>query len=101
MKYLSALIIAAGFFVTTTSSAQMPGMGYGRGRTNTMGMDRGIGVNQYGNGKKKSAGKVDLLEESLNHLETELSLDTFQKAVIKEMLESNKAEETKVISEDI
>src|SRR5688572_14390899 len=95
--YLSALIVVAGFFVTTTSSAQM-GMGqsgYGRSRT---GMDRGIGVTQYGNGKKKtSTDKVDPLEQSLNILEKELTLDTFQKAVVKDLMEKNQTEETKVL----
>ena len=60
--YLSTLIIAAGFFISTTSSAQM---GYARPR-NTAGMDRGIGVSQYSNGKKqkdksKNNDNADLL----------------------------------------
>src|SRR5436190_20721925 len=100
--YLSALVIAAGFFVTTESSAQMGMMGqrgYGSSQT---GMDRGIGVNQYGNGKKKPTNeKVDLLEQSLTHLEKQLTLDTFQLAVIKDLMVKNQTEETLVLNQEI
>jgi len=113
--YLSTLIIAAGLFVTTEGSAQnggMNSMGMGQmgmmgnqmGRsTNRNGMDRGIGVNQYGNGKRKTtaADKVDPIDQSMDHLEKELTLDTFQKTVIKDLLVSNQTEENKVFSQDI
>ena len=109
--YLSALIIAAAFFSANESNAQSPmsqmmgggaygrpGMGMNQGR-----MDRSIGVNQYGNGKKKgsSTEKIDPLEQSLNLLEKELTLDTFQKAVIKDLMDKNQAEETKVLNQEI
>jgi len=102
-RYLSALIVSAGFFITSTGSAQIGQMGYGNSG-NRAGMDRGIGVNQYGNGGKKkptTGEKVDLLEQALNNLEKALTLDTFQKAVVKDFMEKNQTEETKVMNQEI
>ena len=103
--YLSSLIIALGFFVTTTASAQMPMGQMGRpGMNSRNGMDRGVGIGQYSNGKKKGSGtddKVNPLEQSLNLLEKELALDTFQKAVIKDLMVKNQSEETLVLNQEI
>src|SRR5688572_17032055 len=102
-SYLSALIVLAGFFITSTGFAQIRQRGYGNS-TNRNGMDRGIGVNQYGNGAKKKPTtdeKINPIEQALNNLEKELTLDTFQKAVVKDFMEKNLAEETKVLEQDI
>lgn len=106
--YLSGLIIAAAFFSVNETHAQMPmsqmmGGPYGRSGMNPMGMDRSIGANQYSNGKRKgaTAEKVDPLEQALNNLEKELTLDSFQVAVVKDLMEKNQTEENKVLKEEI
>lgn len=109
--YLSAIIAAVAFFTTNEIYAQMPmssmmGYPYGRpGYSNSMSgrMDRSIGMSQYSNGKKKPDpnAKTDLLSQSVDHLETKLTLDSFQKAVIKDLMEKNQKEEDLVLKEEI
>ncbi|MGG7034543.1 MAG: hypothetical protein ACI7YS_05015 [Flavobacterium sp.] len=65
-------------------------------------MDRSIGTNQYKRDKKKPINQsTNLLDESLNYLEKELTLDTFQKTIVKDLLEKNQIEETKVLNKSI
>lgn len=73
-----------------------------RYRTSSSVMDRSIGTNQYKRDKKKPIdNSTNLLDESLNYLEKELTLDTFQKTVVKDLLEKNQIEETKTLNKEI
>lgn len=70
-------------------------------RSPTM-MDRSIGTNQYKKDKKKPIDQsTNLIDQSASYLEKELILDTFQKTVVKDLLEKNQIEETKVINKSI
>lgn len=64
------------------------------------GMDRSIGSGQYRNDQKKPE-KVDYIAASIKTLDKELTLDDFQKAVIKKMLEENQNKVEQVIALDI
>lgn len=62
-------------------------------------VNRSIGASQYRNSlPDKKEKKEDPIEKSLVYLEKELSLDTFQKAAIKTMLEDNKDENAKTMA---
>lgn len=52
-------------------------------------MHRGVGRQQYKNNKKK-AEKVDYIQQTVDYLEKELSLDTFQTAAVKEIIENER-----------
>ena len=64
------------------------------------GVDRSL-TGQTTPSKKKPQEKVDVVELSMQKLTEELTLDSFQAAVIKQLLEDNRKEEEKIIAEDI
>lgn len=70
----SFILIIFAFLFSTELSAQV---------------DRRIGSSQYKRDSKKGE-KVDFVEQSTNYLTKELSLDDFQKAVIKNIIEEER-----------
>ncbi len=90
-------------FFSSTLFAQMGynnGMGGGMNRGMGGGMNRGMGASQYNDTPEKQK-KIDYLQASLDNLEKELSLDTFQKAVIKDILVENQTEMMSISKQDI
>lgn len=70
----SFILIIFAFLFSTALSAQV---------------DRRIGSSQYKRDSKKGE-KVDFVEQSTNYLTKELSLDDFQRAVIKNIIEEER-----------
>jgi hypothetical protein len=97
--YYCALFV----FISSSVFAQMGynnGMGGGMNRGMGGGMNRGMGASQYNDTPQKEK-KIDYLQASLDNLEKELSLDTFQKTVIKEILVENQSEMMSISKQDI
>lgn len=62
-------------------------------------VNRGIGTSQYRNSlPDRKEKKEDPIEKSMNYLDKELNLDTFQKAAIRTLLEENKDENSKTMA---
>lgn len=92
-KYLLLIV----FCISTAASAQYNR--YGNGRIG--GVDRTLNGQAYERSKKKKEEKIDYVELSMKKLEEDLKLDSFQSAVIKQLLEANQADQNKIIAEDI
>jgi len=93
------LCISSSIFAQMGYNNGMGGMG-GMNRGMGGGMNRGMGASQYNDTPQKEK-KIDYLQASLDNLEKELSLDTFQKAVIKDILVQNQAEMMSISKQDI
>jgi hypothetical protein len=91
---LKILQIILFLFYYTSISAQQYGSPYGR----SAGMDRSIG--RDANNAKKTE-KVDYIALTVDKLEKDLILDTFQKAIVKEALIKSNNEEMNIMSMDI
>jgi Spy/CpxP family protein refolding chaperone len=98
MKNLIKIGFIVIFLFSVKMSAQYDDPGYRR----YGGVDRSLTGQQRGNQKKqKSTEKIDMVEISMNKLNAELSLDNFQSAVIKKLLEDNQVVELRIVEEDI
>ncbi len=58
-------------------------------------VDRRIGTGQYQNGKQNK--KVDLVETSVEKLKTELNLDGFQEAIVRNLVKENQEKSKEII----
>jgi hypothetical protein len=65
------------------------------------GVDRSLTGQMYEHKKKQQPEKVDKIELSIKKLTEELTLDSFQVAVVQQLLEANKKEEDIVVAQDI
>lgn len=65
------------------------------------GVDRTLTGQMYEHKKKPQPDKVDKIEMSVKKLTESLSLDSFQAAVIQQLLEANKTDEDNVVAQDI
>lgn len=93
LKILHIILL---LFCYTSINAQQYGSPYGR----TAGVDRSIGRQQYTNNPKKTE-RVDYIALTVDKLEKDLTLDTFQKAIIKEALVKSTNEEMSIMAMDI
>jgi Spy/CpxP family protein refolding chaperone len=85
------------FLFSAKMSAQYDDPGYRR----YGGVDRSLTGQQHQGKKSKSNEKIDMVDESMKKLDTELSLDNFQSAVIRKLLEDNHVIELRIVDEDI
>jgi hypothetical protein len=87
-----------GLFASTELSAQRYS-----GSGTTGGVNRSLTGQYSGNKKKKQDQKTDeqYLDESIEKLSEELTLDNFQEAVIKQLLLDEEEKTKKIIAEDI
>ncbi|HEX8574934.1 MAG TPA: hypothetical protein VF677_01435 [Flavobacterium sp.] len=89
---LRILLFVLGLFTFSNATAQF-GSPYS-------GVDRSVGRGQYANGAKKTE-KVDYIALTVDKLEKDLTLDAFQKAIVKEALVKSTNEETNIMAMDI
>lgn len=89
LPFISVLVL----LITCTASAQMGNRGGG--------MDRNNGRNSFNESPPKKQEKIDYLQVMIDKLEKELTLDSFQKAVIKELVETNHLEMLAISEEAI
>lgn len=87
------LISLLALLITCTASAQMGNRGGG--------MDRNNNRNSFNESPPKKQDKIDYLQVMIDKLEKELTLDSFQKAVIKELVETNQSEMIAISEEAI
>lgn len=71
----SFILIVFAFLFTTQLSAQV---------------DRRIGTSQYKRDVKKGGEKIDFVQQSTDYLAKELTLDDFQKAAVKNIIEEER-----------
>jgi len=92
-NYLLILIL----LFCASASAQ-----YNYGNTRRYGgVDRSInGQMQQAKAQKKDNEKFDVVEESMKKLNEELTLDSFQSAVIRQLVEENQKKEDQIIAQD-
>ncbi|RZJ31167.1 MAG: hypothetical protein EOO48_02940 [Flavobacterium sp.] len=93
MKKIIVLFI---FLLSAAASAQYDMYG-----TQYNGVDRSLTGQQYGNKKKKTAEKVDMVELSMKKLNEQLTLDSFQSAVIEQLLKENQEKEKQIVAQEI
>lgn len=65
------------------------------------GVDRTLTGQMYEHRKKGTPEKEDRIELSIQKLTRELTLDSFQAAVIQQLLEANQKEEASIVAQDI
>jgi hypothetical protein len=58
-------------------------------------VDRRIGTGQYQNGKQNK--KIDIVETSVESLKTKLDLDSFQEAIVRNLVKENQAKSKEII----
>jgi len=95
-KYFVILL----FFIGLSASAQYYPQYYQDG-SRYNGVDRSLTGQQYEHKRKRQPEKQDKVEFSVQKLTEDLSLDSFQAAVIRDLLESNKKEEDIIIAQSI
>jgi hypothetical protein len=91
-----------GFIIIFIFSAKMSAQYDDSGNRRYGGVDRSLTGQQYESPKKKKNNeKVDMVEASMTKLDADLSLDSFQSAVIRKLLEDNQVLELRIVDEDI
>lgn len=91
MKNLLIIVL----FCFSASAAAQYGYGYPGG-----GVDHRItGKNTGSNKPRKNEEKPDMVELSMKKLNDELTLDSFQFAAIKQMMDDNQEKESRIISD--
>jgi len=96
MKYFKILAILS--FILFSAEAFSQVMPYSRA-----GVDRSIDTQRRApkTKNKKAKEKLDIVEVTVEHLDTKLNLDDFQKAAVRVIYNENKDEILKIAEEDI